>query len=117
MRASAQGAGQLAGRLLAGRRPGDHLGQHRVVVRGDLAAGGEAGVDAEPAVVDSRHPGISNAVSSAALRLVVGGRVLGVEPHLDGVAEDLADGVRVERAALGDGELQGDQVDAEDAPR
>ena len=43
-----QRAGQQPGRLAPGRRPGDHLGQHRVVVHADDRAVRDAGVEPDP---------------------------------------------------------------------
>ena len=100
-----QDAGQLARGLLAGRRVGDDLGQHRVVVGRHLAAGLEAGVDPDAVLerdVEQRE--------RPALRLVVGGRVLGVQPHLDRVAPRRV-GPAHRPVRLGRGDLQLDEVD------
>ena len=106
----AQHAGELAGRGLAGRRVGDHLGEHRVVVRRDLAAGLEAGV--HPDAVLER--GSRSVVRVAALRLVVGGRVLGVQPDLDRVAVRCSGSSAASsaRPPSADRDLQLHQVDA-----
>ena len=108
--------GQLAGGLLARRRPGDHLGEHRVVVRGDLAARLEPGVHAQAGAVEQVElAGDTRDLEprqDTALRLPVVGRVLGVQAHLDRVPVGLADHPQVEGTALGHGELRLDQVDA-----
>ena len=110
---------QLAAGLLARRRVHHHLGQHRVVERRHLAAGDEPAVDADPRLLGDLERG-----QDARLRLVVGGRVLGVEPDLDRVTvgstgvstpgrrwrSSLLD--RRETTALGDGQLHLDQVHA-----
>ena len=63
--------------------PDDHLGQHRIVVDGNLVALWHAGVDAN---VFARLPGIRY----AAIRPVEGrnsrARILGIEPRLDRMA-------------------------------
>ena len=59
-------------------------------------------------------PGTSKRVQDPALRLPVGGGVLGVQADLDRVAARARRAVEVERPALGDAQLQRDQVDAED---
>ena len=81
----------------------DHLGEHRVVVRRDLAAGLEAGVEPDAGAVRAgrtrRRPRDLERRQRAALRLPVGGRVLGVQPHLDRVAVRSAPiAARVERS-------------------
>ena len=79
--ASGAHPGELAQRLVAGRRVDDHLGDHRVVV-------GRDGLP-ESTPESTRMPcsaGSRTAAQPAALRLVVGARVLGVQPDLDRVA-------------------------------
>ena len=66
-------------RLLARAAGGDHLGQQRVVGRGDLGAGLDPAVDADAG--REHGPG-----DRAGARLVAGGRILGVDTGLNRVA-------------------------------
>ena len=86
----------------------DDLGEHRVVRRADLAAGADARVDA-----DARPRGLAVDVHGAGRRQEAGGRVLGVEARLDGMAarHELLLSQR-ERLAGGDAQLLLDEVDA-----
>ncbi len=116
------GAGQRvrqpAGGGGAGRRPGDHLGEHRVVVRGDLAAGCDPGV--EPQSGRARRGELLGAggefepVQGPGGGLPVLGRVLGVEPGLDGVPGGRRRVRAGELLPFGDGELERDQVQSGD---
>ena len=87
----------------------------------DLVAGAEPGVHPDPVVRQGtelhEHAGTSNRVSRPLCGCQSCGRVLGVEPHLDGVAAAGAGAVDGQRAALGDRQLQLDQVEAGDAAR
>ena len=74
-----EGAGQGADGAVACRRVGDDLGDHRVVVRGDRRAGLDSRVDAHAV-------GDVEAAERARRRPVAGGRVLGRQADLDGVA-------------------------------
>ena len=74
-----EGCGERVERLVAGVPVRDELGDHRVVADRDLVALLDARVDADP----GRKP---KAVDPAGLR-EERARILGVEPHLDGVAE------------------------------
>ena len=106
--------GQPAGGGRARRGVHDQLGQHRVVVRGDHAAGLDPGVQPQP--VRRRraelrvHSGDAEAVQRAAVRAVPLRRVLGVQARLDRVAGRPRR--VVQPAALGDRELQRHEVDA-----
>ena len=95
-----EGVGELAGGGLAGRRVTHDLGQHRVVEGGDGRAGLVPRVDADPFpcwdLEEAEHAG---------LRLVVGDRVLGVQPHLDRMTGRLT-------GCCGLAELHRHQVDA-----
>ncbi|SIN21635.1 Uncharacterised protein [Mycobacteroides abscessus subsp. abscessus] len=75
--------GQRAERLGAGGRPGDHLGQHGVIVVADHRAVAHAGVHPDPDVVGDLHRAQRSGLRQVALR-----GVLGVEPGLDRVAGD-----------------------------
>ena len=114
IRARCERVGEAARGLLAGGRPGDHLREHRVVVRRHLVAGHEAGVEPDAGRSSGRTRRRlrgPRTVQRAALRLPVRRRVLGVQPDLDRVA----DGRRWcagRGLALGDRQLQVDQVDA-----
>ena len=70
-----------------GRRPGDDLGQHRVVEDRHLRTVHDAGVDAHAHAAEGGELGPCGrhveAVHRARLRLPVLGGILGVEPHLD----------------------------------
>ncbi len=105
MRARARTPASVRAASDPGRRVDDHLGQHRVVERRHLAAGLVPGVDAQP-----RSRGDLERRQHAGLRGIVGGRVLGVQPHLDRVALRLAD-VEGAGATFGARELQRDEVD------
>ncbi len=93
----------------------DHLGEQRVVVDADDAAGDDAGVEADArrrrVAKLGRDPGHDERVQRPALRLPGGGRILGVEAHLDGVSGRRRRCGR-QPFALGDADLQGDEVDA-----
>ena len=99
----------------AGPGPADHLGDHRVVVGADLVAGAEPGVHPDPVVRQGtelhEHARDVEPGEPAALRPVVVRRVLGVEPHLDGVPGRCRSG-RGEPTALGDPHLLLDEVEA-----
>ena len=108
-----QGAGELAGGLLPGRGVGDHLGEHRVVVRRHLAAGLEA----------RRRPGSAVAIDGdleawSARRSAAGSRRPGPRrtagPRSRGRRRSGFDEARAAARPLGDRELQLDQVDAVD---
>ena len=72
--------GQPCGRLRPGVAAGDDLGEHRVVERRDLTGCRDAVLEPQPG------PGwVRVAVQGAGRGQVVPRRVLGVEPHLDGV--------------------------------
>ena len=85
----------------------DQLGDHRVVVRRDLVALHDASVDPDEAVMlrKSQH------LQSAGLRQEPARRVLGIQPHLDGMAVQL-DIVLAERQRLAgcDAQLPLDQI-------
>ena len=68
---------QLRDRLGAVAAGDDQLGDHRVVVRRDLAAGGDPGLDA---CVGGEH----DLGQRAGAGLELARRVFGIEPHLDG---------------------------------
>ena len=97
-------------RVLAVDVPGDQLRDHRVVERGHLAAGLEAGVDAD---AGARGLEVGADLAGRRCELLVGG--LGVDPALDRVAAHLhlVLGDR-ERLAGGDPDLLADDVDAGD---
>ena len=98
--------GEPAQRRVAGRRPGHHLGQHRVVVGADLVAGHEPGVEPDPGARERAERDVVRHLEAgepAALRLPVAGRVLGVEPDLDRVPGRLRG--RRHAAALGHQQL------------
>ncbi len=113
-------AGQGRGRLGPVRRPGDHLGQHRVVVHADQAAVVDAGV--HPHAAGVRQPARSGANSGqlagmsrrcriARRRPPARGRVLGVQARLDRVAA-AGSGARSRQPAAGrDQQLERDQVE------
>ena len=109
------GAGQRVGEPARGRRPGrrpgDQLGQHRVVVRRRPRRPATTPESSRRPRPPSRvHPGHGQAVQRAGRRPPARRRVLGVEPHLDGVpAHRWRLGER-QRLALGDRDLQRDQV-------
>ena len=108
-------AGQPGPGLVAGAAPGDHLGDHRVVLRGDDVAGGHAGVDAD-AGAGGQHEVADRAGRGREAAL----GVLGGEAGLDGVAgRGGTDGVHVaqhvgERPAHRHVQLELDDVDAGD---
>ena len=95
-------------RRLARGAVGDDLAEHRVVGRADLLAGLERGVDAgagRPAH-ERRAPGLGEEAV---------GRVLGVDAGLDRVTGGAHVVLRErQRLALGDAQLQGDEVEAAD---
>ncbi len=98
--------GEPACGRVAGRRPGHHLGQHRVVVGADLVAGHEPGVEPDPGARERAERDVVRHLEAgepAALRLPVASRVLGVEPDLDGVPGRLRG--RRHAAALGHQQL------------
>ena len=101
-------AAQARDRLLARAPVGDDLGDHRVEVRRDGVALGDAGVDA-----DARPARQAQQRDPAGRGREAARRVLGVEADLDRVA------ARRRRLALqppagGDVELQADEIDAGD---
>ena len=112
------GVGQRGRQAGHGLGPGggvdDDLGQHGVVVGAHHAAGRHPGVDAHAGPVRGEGEG----VEVAGRRQPPGGRVLGIEAGLDGVAHGppghgLVDLVRKGRAP-GDEQLEADQVEAGD---
>ena len=108
-----QGVGKDAGGLPSCRRPRDDLGQHRVVEDRYFRAFDDAAVDAHTAHVwiEFGSGGHVEAVHGARLRLPVLGRVFGVEPGLDGGSARRW-GFDVEPSAVGDMQLQLDEVQA-----
>ena len=98
-------------RDIARRRPGDHLGQHGVVVRRDRIALAIAGVDAQAAGLGRQSPGRDLADRGHEIP----GRVLRIDARLDGVAVEL-DLILLQRQRLaeGDAQLPFDEVDAGD---
>ena len=113
------GAGQRVGQHARGlpsrRRVGDDLGQHRVVEHRHLRPVDDAGVDAHSEAVERPElrcgVGYVEAVHRAGLRLPALGRVFGVQPGLDRVAARRRR-LGVEVAAVGDVQLQPDEVEA-----
>ena len=109
-----QGGGEPAHGLRARGGVGDGLGEHRVVVDADVVAVGVAGVEADAgggaALVAGAGEG--EAVQGAGLRGPAAAGVLGVQAGLHGVSA-WAGRLPGECGALGHGELEGDQVDAE----
>ncbi len=95
-------------RLLAILAAGDHLGEQGVVVRPDLAAGGDPAVDPDAV----RLPGQQHRAEVGAETLV---GALGGDARLDGVAAagDLVLGQR-QRLAAGDAQLPFDEIEAGD---
>ncbi len=92
------------------RPPGDHFGEHGVVVRSHPYAFGQAGVDADAVACRfvQRHDGAAGGQEAL-------GGVLGVDAPLDrvpGQAHTVLDDRQ--RPAGGDPELLGDQVDPGD---
>ncbi|MNQ47166.1 hypothetical protein D3C85_610020 [compost metagenome] len=77
---------QLGAGQITVRRPGDQLGDHRVEVGRDLAAGLDPGVDAQGLAVGF---GEGHGGEQAGAGLEVAARVLGVQARLDGVATGL----------------------------
>ena len=76
-------------RRLAGRRPGDQLGDHRIVEHRDLAALGDAVVDADAArfLVLLGRRAIADQPPGARQEAAI--RVLGIDPGLDRPAVEL----------------------------
>ncbi len=108
-------AGQRSRRLPASLGDADHLGEQRVVVDADLGPGHHTRVEA-----NARHRGVGelhcNAghlerVQGPAVRVPTVGRILGIEPDLDGVSGRHRRRRR-EAGALGDADLQGNEIDA-----
>ena len=95
-------------------RPGDDLGQHRVVVGADDGADGQRAVHPDARARTARR----SPSTVPGLRQEAAGRVLGVEPRLDGVPVE-GDVALVERQPLPrrDPDLLLDQVQAGDAAR
>ena len=86
--------------------PRDHLRDHRVVIRGDDFSRGNPGVDPDPGAgghPEERHRPRSRCESLRS--------ILGVEPHLDGVAS-LAGGFALEPLPRGHQDLRLHQVEA-----
>ena len=107
---AAQRGDEHPDRLLAGGRPGHHLGEHRVVERGHLVAGAETAVDPNTRGAQRCELGVGREVEGderTALRRV--GRVLCVEPYLDRMPTCCGRRSR-EVASLGHRELQLDEV-------
>ena len=102
-------AAQAGDRLLARAPVGDDLGDHRVELRRDRVALGDAGVDAD-------RPARS-AGAAALIRPGAGAKpragILGVQAHLDRVAARRRR-LALQPPACGDVELQADEVDAGD---
>ncbi len=113
------GAGQRVGEnargLTADRRVGDDLGQHRVVEHRHLRPVHDAGVDSHSETIERPElrcgVGHLEAMHRAGLWLPALGRVLGVQPGLDGVTARRRR-LSVEVAAVGDLQLQPDEVEA-----
>ncbi len=113
------GAGQRVGQHARGlpprRRVGDDLGQHRVVEHRHLRPVDDAGVDAHSEAVERpelrRGVRYFETLHRAGLRLPALGRVFCVQPGLDGVAARRR-WLGVEVAAVGDVQLQPDEVEA-----
>ena len=101
-----QRGGELGGGVFATVGVGDDLGDHRVVVGGDLAALADPRVPADTAAA----PGPEELQRAGDGEVVVGG-VLGVEPHLDRMSGD-RDVVLAQREpfAVGDQQLEPHQV-------
>ena len=72
---------QSQARLFAGGRPCDELGDHRIEVRRDLAAGFHPGVDPQALGPREIHTG-----QQAGARLEIPARVFGIQARLDRVA-------------------------------
>ncbi len=110
-----QRVGKQSGGLTAHRGIRDDLRQHRVVEHRHLGTVDDAGVDAnaEPVEVPEFGCGVGHfeAVHRAGLRLPALGGVLGVQPGLDRVAARRR-WLGVEAAAVGDQQLQRDEVEA-----
>ena len=105
---SLQGQGQSSRRLGPAGGVGDDLGQHRVEVEPDFAAGLDAAVPPHGRV----HRG-SEGSQGAHCGQEAGRRVLGIEAGLDGVARESDVGLGVaQRLAGGDPQLLADQVDS-----
>ena len=92
-------------RLVAGAARGDHLGDHRVELRWDHVALGDAGVDPDPGSDGERQ-----CLDHSRRRRERPLRILGVEPGLDGVARRRWR-IALEAAAVGDVELQLHEVE------
>ncbi len=109
------GAGQCRGEqptgLGPGRRPGDHLREHGIVVHTDGVAVHNAGVEAQPGR-DQRTElagdrGYPEAVQRSGRRQPRVGRILGVETGLDRVAAQRWCAVEGQHRALGDEQSAG----------
>ena len=99
---------QPADGLGPGGGVGHDLGQHRVVVAAHHRPGGHAGLDPQAGGGVDLEP-----AQPARLRQVAGGRVLGVEAGLDGVARRRAvPGLDGERPPLGHRQLHPYQIEA-----
>ncbi len=102
---------QTEARFLAVLAPGDQLAKHRIVERRHGIALGDAAVDATARAIRCFTVEIEGAGGGE--EIVV--RVFGVQPYLDGVADQrhllLADR---QRLAAGDANLPGDQIEAGD---
>ena len=99
---------QLARRFLARRAMADDLGDHRIVIRGNIALGAQRGFDAQPlGRPPAQHP--------ARLRHEIMRRVLGAQARLDRVAgkPDILLPQRQPFAA-GDAQLQLDEIEPGD---
>jgi hypothetical protein len=102
----AEGVDEAAPGLLARPAPRHDLGEHRVVVDGDLAPRLDSRVDPHPGtarlLVDEDRPDLGK-------EAVLG--ILRVEAPLDGVGGGGRRQVRGERLARGDGKLERDEVE------
>ena len=87
-----QRIGELRGGAFARRVVGDHLGDHRIVERRDRVALAHAAVDAH--VVRQPQP-----LQRADRRQEAVVRILGIEPHFDGVAVDAQILLRLRQAS------------------
>ncbi|GAB3951032.1 hypothetical protein GCM10027614_52370 [Micromonospora vulcania] len=108
-----QSGGQQSGRLGAGPTPGDKLRQHRVVVHPDHRAGQHARVEPQAGPGKGTelggHPGDREPVQGAGGRPPARRGILGAEAYLDRVPA-AGRQLRRQRLALGDAQLQPDQV-------
>ena len=101
---------QQSSSLIPGLGPRHHLGDHRVVERGDLASALNSGIDPETGKTRKLE-----SVQSAGNGQEVLKRVLGVDPGFDRMTDHRrAQGVLRQGLTLGDQYLQADQVEGGD---